>query len=167
MSIDKNEEKATPSTKDIERFWSKVKKSEKGCWEWAAAKCGVGYGNFYFKRRYINAHKFSYLLKNEYIKQGEYVCHKCDNRKCVNPEHLFAGTPKDNIHDMIKKGRARMVGGPKGDNHNWRSRLNSGDILDIRKLRSLGLSYPKIAFLYETTHSHIQNIVKGVVWKHI
>lgn len=90
--------------KDLKRFWSKVKKTN-GCWLWIGALDKMGYG---FQGGFYNlkAHRISYELAKGILKNGEFVLHKCDNPKCVNPNHLFAGTHKDNMNDMMIKGKA-------------------------------------------------------------
>jgi hypothetical protein len=89
-----------------ERFFEKVEiKSEDGCWFWIGAKQGNGYGNFKNSNKYMLAHRYSYELHKSGIPEGLMVLHKCDNRRCVNPSHLFLGTAKDNTVDMMNKGR--------------------------------------------------------------
>ena len=87
-----------------QRFWAKVRKTE-DCWEWIAGKGGRGYGNFWYTGKTVNAHRFSYVLTYGEFDQSLQVCHTCDNPGCVNPEHLWLGTPKDNMQDKMKKGR--------------------------------------------------------------
>jgi len=89
------------------RFWSKVSCAENGCWEWQwSVFKQTGYGQFALDSKTpVNAHRMSWELVNGTIPTGLHVLHKCDNRKCVNPEHLFLGTDKDNMLDKKQKGR--------------------------------------------------------------
>lgn len=105
--------KYTP--KNIKHFWKHVNKNgsipthrlELGqCWEWTASCHKTSrYGRFKFQGLYRQAHRVSWEIANDQIPDGLFVLHKCDNRKCVNPSHLFLGTHQDNMDDMVAKKR--------------------------------------------------------------
>lgn len=92
-----------------ERFWQRVDKTET-CWLWTGDKYPTGYGRIKVNGKFKSTHRFSYELNVGEIPKGEghhgiCVCHKCDIKSCVRPDHLFLGTMMDNMHDMIRKGR--------------------------------------------------------------
>lgn len=88
-----------------ERFYKKIRRAPSGCWEWAGASSVMGYGYFGLGGRAVSAHRASWTLHCGDIPAGVCVCHKCDNKLCVNPDHLFLGTQSDNMKDMYRKGR--------------------------------------------------------------
>lgn len=98
-----------------EYYWAKINKEGPkpehvpelgGCWLWTGALYRLGYGHAYLLGKQQLAHRIAWILAFGEIPQGMLVCHRCDVRNCVNPEHLFLGTHKDNTRDMLRKGRA-------------------------------------------------------------
>ena len=146
-----------------ERFWRFVKKTET-CWIWIGGRrSSWGYGAFSPKRGVqTSAHIFSYQLIYGPILEGMFVCHRCDNPPCVNPEHLFLGTPKDNTQDCISKNRF-AIGEADGN-----SKLFPTDVLEIRRLYNSKLySQQQLADRFGVSRPHISLLVRDKSWKHL
>lgn len=107
----------------IEHFLKNAIKMESGCWEWSGTRNSGGYGDIRVDCRTTKAHRYSWEIHNGPIPAGMLVCHKCDNPPCVNPSHLFLGTARDNVNDMIKKGRARFWSKRRVRNEQLKSEL--------------------------------------------
>ena len=105
-----------------ERFWLKVLKI-KNCWEWQGTILDNGYGAFHMPRpnqKMIYAHRLSWEIHFGKIPKDKIVGHKCDNKICVNPEHLFVGTQRENIEDSLNKGRHSSQNRPRNKDGTWR-----------------------------------------------
>lgn len=111
-----------PAT-DQERFREGYVVRSDGCWEWIRSRNEDGYGIFTLYGESIGAHRASYILHKGAVLQGQVVRHDCDNRECVNPEHLLLGTQKDNIQDMHQRGRRASFAGER----NGRAKLTSSE----------------------------------------
>jgi len=148
------------------RFWKRTKKlGLDNCWEWLACKDRKGYGQIRTGKRTIGAHRLSWIIHNGKIPEGMLVCHSCDNPGCVNPDHLFLGTNKDNIQDASKKGR---MTGPRGEAAHT-SKLTEKQVLAIRhEYASMDIkSQSKLADKYHVSGATISYIINGHRWKHI
>jgi len=98
-------------------FWSLVKKSSTGCWLWRGGTFGNGYGRVHFRGRRRPAHRVAWQLAHGRITPKLLCCHRCDNKLCVRPTHLFLGSQKDNMQDWTQKGFNRLV----NDRTLWRT----------------------------------------------
>lgn len=92
---------------DSAKFWRCCMRSEEGCLLWMLAVGKGGYGNVWFGGKYVNAHRLAWTLTHGPVPAGMLVCHKCDNHRCVDPEHLFLGSQLENMADMVAKGRQK------------------------------------------------------------
>ena len=152
----------------IERFWAKVDRTD-GCWNWTAATLS-GYGRFCVRKPHIvGAHRFSYALAYGEVPEDLSVLHHCDNRRCVRPDHLFTGTQKDNIADMIGKGRYR--GGfkrhpidQKGSANGY-AVLTEQSVAEIRQLLAEGMQGTVIAKRFGISKSTVSAIRVGKRWR--
>lgn len=147
--VQKMNKDAKKSTSEIERlFWSKVdRKRDWECWEWKAENNCPTYGSFFLEDISISAHRFAYeSFHRKKIPEELFVCHRCDNPPCCNPIHLFLGTAKDNVTDMIEKGR-----------QNHKPRLDFNQVVAIREAM-YKLSVKEIAKLFGVSTSTISKI---------
>lgn len=146
---------------EFERFWKKTQLSESGCIEWTACLNGRGYGQFRpsKQRKNITAHRYSWILTNGPIPKGLCVCHVCDNRRCVNPDHLFLGTPAENSADMAEKGRGR--GAKRSGILNPRCKLGEDE---VEAIRNSDASLRSISQAFGISKSQVHRIRNGESW---
>lgn len=148
-----------PMRPAIERFQEKFVVTP-GCWIWTAYKSKKGYGDFGLEGKVVSAHRFSYELYVDSIPEGMFVCHKCDNPSCVNPDHLFVGSPLDNTQDMIKKGRAKHSA-PKGEAHGM-AKITAEIARGIREAPGL---HREIAAQFGVNKATVSAIKTGRQWR--
>ena len=148
-----------------ELFWAKVRKTS-SCWNWIGGT-HVGYGWMTRKNKQIMAHRFSWKIHRGPIPPGAYVLHKCDNRLCVNPKHLFIGTHAENMADMKKKGRKNGINGERRGESHGMSKLTEQNVRDIRHLASKGFTQRQIADQFHVTQANVWYIIHREAWRHI
>lgn len=135
-----------------------IRNATTGCLEYQGRLNTYGYSVVTWKRRPMAGHRIVYEFHHGQIAAGKIVCHRCDNRRCINPEHLFLGTPADNAADRDNKGRQA-----RGDT-SGRARLSATDILEIRQSNQPDAA---LAGRYGVGSQHIYKIKSRRVWKHI
>lgn len=131
-----------------------------GCWLWTGTLFSSGYGRVKRGGIHYRAHRDSYETYKGPIPDGMLVCHKCDVRSCVNPDHLFLGTPKDNMVDMVIKGRAKIP--ETAGEHNGRAKLTWSQVVAIR---ADNRSHRLIAADFGVVKSQITAIKNGKSWR--
>lgn len=151
----------------VSHIWKKTKVLDNGCIEWTGSKGWDGYGSTYMFDKQWRASRLFYFLYNGEIPEGHHVCHKCDNKSCVNPEHLFTGTANDNIQDARKKGRLR---GPTGEK-NGQHKLKVENVLEIRRryvrFCRKGNNIYDLAKEFGVNPVTVHAIVSGKKWKSV
>ena len=147
-----------------ERFEAKFKKGERSdCWEWEASKLPTGYGRFNIAGRIQRASRVAYQLYVGEIAEGLFVCHRCDNPSCVNPDHLFLGTPADNMRDRGNKGRGKDQCGEK----NSSAKLTNAQVIEIMALHNDGARNIDLAKEFGVAPQTISAIVCGHNWANL
>lgn len=141
----------------MNRFWSKVEKSS-GCWNWTAYRNPGGYGTIHIGGSAILAHRASWVMAKGEIPRGMCVLHRCDNRACVRPSHLFLGTLQDNNADM--RGKGRMAKGNDYPQAKLTPEIVQKILADARTHREIAKDYRVDASLI--------SVIKGrKIWRHV
>ena len=150
-----------------DRFWARVsKKRADECWPWSGCKNNRGYGQIRVKGKLALAHRFAYALVHPDLAvfggMTRCVLHKCDNKLCVNVNHLFDGTPKQNTLDMIHKGRMRHASGED----NGQTKLTWKEVRYIRnKYSKRPRPLKMLCSKYGVSKNTVLNILNRVTWK--
>lgn len=155
----------------VKVFWSRVDKNgpihpvlKSRCWLWTGYKLKQGYGQFRSKK----THRLAYVHTKGDIPDGMFVCHKCDNPPCCNPDHLFLGTAQDNMTDKVNKGRQYTGGGPPSPGEkNGNVVLNQEQVNKIKEMHASGKSTNGIIREMNLTVSYscVRRIITGKLWK--
>jgi hypothetical protein len=172
----------------IERFWDNVQRCTHGtdcaacCWLWIGAHSKGGYGAFTIpdmNPRVVRANRFAWVVTRGLIPEGLSVLHNCpqgDDPRCVNPQHLWVGTQRDNIADARQKDRLSTGDRHYSHTHPERvargigiihARLDDEQVLDIRYLYSQGMRQKLLATIYDVSFQTISRVVRGDLWKHL
>lgn len=120
-----------------------------------------GYGRFQIGGVSHQAHRFAYRLTHGEIPDGLIVCHRCDNPRCVRPDHLFCGTTLSNVHDKLSKGRDR-----RGTDH-YSHKLTEEDVRAIRAAEPFAKSQRAVARQFHVSHWAVARIWRREAWKHV
>ncbi len=145
------------------RFWAKVdRRSENECWPWLGKPNNQGYGYFMYQRQTYIATRIMYFLHNAKDPNDLMVCHTCNNKMCVNPNHFYLGTSSENQQQAFDDGLSHR----KGELNN-RARLWEQDVLEIRRLASLGVSPKELSRRYPIRIRAIRSIIARETWRHI
>ena len=140
----------------IQRLMRRARRDEKtGCLLWTGGKYAKSaYGAIVYEKRTWRAHRLSWVAHKGEIPSGLYVCHACDNPSCIAIEHLFLGTPKDNMTDMRIKGRGR-----------FRARLSVEDVMRVKRLLRAGMAMAEVARETGVSYASVAAIRSGKNWR--
>lgn len=155
------------------RFWASVNKNGKeipyaigSCWEWTKSKDKDGYSRIRLSGKNFFVHRASWCIANDIelsaLSREIIVLHKCDNRSCVNPNHLYIGDHKQNALDRCTRGRTHI---PAYGNPGFISKLTPDKVIEIRRLLSIGINGSQVAEKFKVSNTTISKIRTGKKWK--
>jgi len=151
-----------------ESFWDRVEVGP-GCWNWTGALSGgdLKYGYFTIwndgRPKTWRAHRLMWTAANGPIPEGLCILHRCNNPRCVNPDHLYLGDHKDNARDRKEAGHER----PQHGGLNFAAKVTEGQVLEIRRLSGEGMSGVALARRFEISRANVSLIVNGLAWRHL
>jgi len=145
---------------DKKRFFNKVRKTKK-CWIWNGAKTSKGYGRFKIKGKLKLSHRISYLIRYGMFDENMFICHKCDNPRCVKPSHLFLGTRSDNMIDCYEKGRLYIGKGNFLKGHKDSAILTDRKVIKIKKMIQSGEKLISISKKFKIKYQTIRDLSSG------
>jgi len=148
----------------MKRFWDKVDKAgPDDCWLWNAAVFEDGYGAFRMGEKQLRAHRVSYEMEHGPIPLGKLICHVCDEPRCVNPAHLFAGTPLENVQDMRSKNRQNYLSGENLPH----AKLTEEKVIEMRKLGANNTPLRVLSKKFGVSRSSVCLILNRRRWAHV
>lgn len=140
-----------------EKFDQQVCKTD-GCWLWTGLKDKDGYGLFPFGRVQHRANRVALELDGRPVPAGQYACHDCDTPACVRPDHLYPGTPTQNMKDARERGRTK-----RGERQHMAKLTDDA----VREIRASELSAPALAAQFKVSRAAIHFVLKGKTWRHV
>ncbi len=149
---------------DIKEKYNKfiIKKGNDKCWDWKGCCPAPGYCQLRLGSKIYKAHRLSWIIHHGLIPAGMHILHKCDNKRCSNPNHLFIGTEKDNMNDCRNKNRTPLVGTTHPN-----AVLTEYQVIFIKELLNMGVTNPTIAKMFSLQCPRISDIKCGRTWKHV
>lgn len=137
----------------IEEVFNRYTTKADGCWPWSGLTDKDGYGVFFHAKKQYRAPAFALKLDGRPVPKGLMACHTCDNPICVRPDHLYPGTPKQNVADMIQRGRG-----------NYAKKLTPAQVIEIRGSKE---THENLAASYGVSRSNISQIKERKIWRNV
>src|ERR1700753_2039822 len=141
-----------------EEFFSNVKINKNSCWEWQRYLNKYGYGYISTEGKSWSIHRYAYYVTHGSIPSKKWVLHKCDNRKCINPDHLYLGDNAQNVKDRVQRNRGAIA------ERNASSKLTTKEVTKIKKMTG---TLRSVSEKFGVAIATIDDIRRGRTWKHV